>query len=678
MKAFRLFVLNLLVFIGVVSCQPEKQVPSGISPSITQSLAINPVTQTHLSSPTRTKTSTPTRIPSLTPTNTSIPLPELHTAGPYLFLNGGYGIFYELDGSGRRQINLPNDNGKFSPDMRWYAYITGDLDNRTDLPAGGVVLHILDIWNGITREVASLVPADFYKRQEQMTRDFLSEYRSHSDEPANDNIGINWAMHSLLLSMDTFSWSPDSRYLAFCAMVDGNSTDVYLYDIDTGVIQRKDNDLLNVTDIFWSTDGQWILHWNMTPTFNSVDGPNWDPVPLRAIRLDSSDVKISMPGLRILDWISNTEWLMTTIRRGDGGEPGSNNLFIINPLTGGMTNIWKGWWSGYAIDKQNKGIILSAEDPCLGGKCTSSRFGYYMGPIYGVKTRISDGKSIDLEFRGGTIHRFLSLVVDESDTRVITVNGISSDGTSDVLESGMHMKASISPNYRWLVIFGKNGITLFDESDRILFDWAETPVYNMAWKTNSQGLYFTSDDKIYYLSTDQLNPQLLSECYPALCDESSSFSLIPGVQLTMLPYLRVQRPSIEKQTQVTSIWSKATFKDLTHPGTNEYTINIPAFSDWRWDFSWCATTQSGLATILAPLNVEFYIGGEKIGEDIFRMYDHSGGGGYCRTWATLLSGWQPGDRTDLEIRYTLREAINDGTRVYPAGVYQQIIQVSVQ
>ncbi len=106
-------------------------------------------------------------------------------------------------------------------------------------------------------------------------------------------------------------------------------------------------------------------------------------------------------------------------------------------------------------------------------------------------------------------------------------------------------------------------------------------------------------------------------------------------------------------------------------------MNIAAYSSWRWDFSWCGKDQSGLEVILDPLDIEFFIGGKKLGEDIFRIYDSVKGGGSCRTWATLLSGWQPGDATDLEVRYTLHESVDDGTRVYPAGEYRQNIHINV-
>jgi hypothetical protein len=181
---------------------------------------------------------------------------------------------------------------------------------------------------------------------------------------------------------------------------------------------------------------------------------------------------------------------------------------------------------------------------------------------------------------------------------------------------------------------------------------------------------------MFYISTDHPDGKWIFDCQPGECG-SDEIRVFPYIFLKSFPSLRAIPPSIENQVQGTSFWSKTTFKDLPEPGTNEYNVTIPAYSTWRWDFSWCGKDQAGLEKILAPLDIEFFIGGEKLGEDIFRMYDPAKGGGFCRTWATLLSGWQSGDAAALEIRYTLREAVDDGTRVYPAGEYRQVIHVNV-
>ena len=54
-------------------------------------------------------------------------------------------------------------------------------------------------------------------------------------------------------------WSPDGRYLAFPAIWDGPSADLYLYDTENGQIQQLSNGLGLAGQIWWSPDGQSIV-----------------------------------------------------------------------------------------------------------------------------------------------------------------------------------------------------------------------------------------------------------------------------------------------------------------------------------------------------------------------------------------------------------------------------------
>jgi hypothetical protein len=621
----------------------------------------------------------------MTVTRTPTAIPDLHTAGPYLFLNNNpnlYGecdyrdgykrMLWEIDGSAQREIIYPDVRcGRISPNLKFFAYITGGFDDTGELLKEGMVLHVTNLWTGAIRDVANIIPSDYKEKQEQMTELFITE-----ENAPREYVDVLVGLESIYDMRRLLTWSPNSRYLAFPAMIDGISTDVYLYDLDTGKIQRKENEYLDVNYIEWSLDSQWILFNNILPYSSFPRGHTsyW------SIGVDSSNKRNLLPdGCGRFDWISDTEFIDRDCNYGCGGDPPiGTNLFQIDVRTTAKREIWKGSWYGYAFDKENGNIILNAEEGDRSQSVYSN--GIYLGPIFGSKKRISDAPTrfYDFIYRKGTAHRFLGLFKGGYDDISIKIEGITSDGKFELLKQGKNEHVSISPDYHWLVIYGETGLTLFDGSDRLIFDWTNQSVIGVTWKTNSQGLFFMTSDDVYFIPANAPKAQRIFECYPVACDKDGSISFILGVQLSSLPYLRVQPPSIEKQTQGNSIWSKATFKDLTQPGINEYSVNIPAYSDWRWDFSWCAKDQTGLGKILAPLDIGFYIGGEKIGEDIFRMYDSANSGGFCRTWATLLSGWQPGDETDLEIRYMLREAVNDGTREYPAGEYGQIIHVSVQ
>lgn len=54
-------------------------------------------------------------------------------------------------------------------------------------------------------------------------------------------------------------WSPNGRYLAFPAVLDGPSSDLYVYDIENGRLRRLTGGPNQVGQIWWSPDGRWII-----------------------------------------------------------------------------------------------------------------------------------------------------------------------------------------------------------------------------------------------------------------------------------------------------------------------------------------------------------------------------------------------------------------------------------
>jgi hypothetical protein len=617
-------------------------------------------------------------------------IPDLHSAGPYLFLDSRpnlYGecdlhddhkrILNEPDGSGQREIIYPEGLcGRVSPNRKWYAYISKWLDDSLNVPNEGIKLHLVNLWGGTTRDIADLLPADFYSRQENMINAFKFEINSTGKDYLEEFISVDFTITSLYESIRNITWSPDSRYVAFPAMIDGDSTDVYVFDVETGTRSRKDNKYLNAFDIQWSPDGKWILFNNLEP----YPGAPYSTTSYWAVPMDRpGQIQPIDNDCSSFSWVADIELFGRECHYGCGGDaPVGTDLFRINIGSGEKRSIWKGDWYGYAFDKENGTIILNAEDPCSEEECDSEITGIFFGPIFGFKKRISDARryGYDFMFRKGSIHRFLGLS-NPSNYPFTFVEGITQNGKTETLIKGNNLRISLPADYKWMAITGDDGISLFDEADRLVYQWTDAPVHKAVWATNSQVVFFMTSDAVIKLNTETFSIQKLFDCPTGSCNGDTGLSLILDVYFSSLPNLHAQPPSFENRKAGTSLWSKAAFRDLFEPGIQEYSVNIPAYSTWRWDFSWCAKSQDGLEAILGPLDLQFLIGGEKIGEDIFRMYDFPKGGGFCRTWATMLSGWQPGDVTDLEIRYTLREAINDGTQGYPAGEYRQINHITV-
>jgi hypothetical protein len=59
---------------------------------------------------------------------------------------------------------------------------------------------------------------------------------------------------------DSLAWSPDGLKLAFAGVIDGPSSDVYVYSLEDGSITRLTDGPSQVAHVSWSPDGQYIFH----------------------------------------------------------------------------------------------------------------------------------------------------------------------------------------------------------------------------------------------------------------------------------------------------------------------------------------------------------------------------------------------------------------------------------
>src|SRR5262249_56103267 len=59
------------------------------------------------------------------------------------------------------------------------------------------------------------------------------------------------------LDVNTPSWSPDGRLIAFNSVVGGKS-DIYTVGADGGIVRRLTNDPSAETNPSWSPDGRWL------------------------------------------------------------------------------------------------------------------------------------------------------------------------------------------------------------------------------------------------------------------------------------------------------------------------------------------------------------------------------------------------------------------------------------
>ena len=130
----------------------------------------------------------------------------------------------------------------------WVAFTSGDNPMTPDPEGSGpLTLNLLNVVDGTLTPITPLFAPEM---EEAIKSANLTGDRNDAVEA-----GI-----AVLENSDTLKWSPDGRYLAFIAAIDGPSSDVYSYDRETGQINRLTDGLNQAARLFWSPDSQWIIH----------------------------------------------------------------------------------------------------------------------------------------------------------------------------------------------------------------------------------------------------------------------------------------------------------------------------------------------------------------------------------------------------------------------------------
>jgi hypothetical protein len=663
----------------VSSCSP------GAMATGTATLTESPLTATFSSTPTANETQAPSQTPTWTRTLThTLPLsptqtptatkfPGMQAGGPFIVVDYENWdrvslTFLDIKGSTHWTVELPQwkenrsvtwDRNPISPNWNWYTYVTGTVNGGGTYPEGGVVLHLMNLLTGEVRDIASLVPQDYFARQERMVKQSDLEWCNH--DPANC---LSIAVSSLNASLYSMAWSPDGKHLAFGAMLDGDSADIYLYDIDTGKIRRLEEGSWNAHSFHWSPDGQWILYKDIDiPAKDFTTGVGDWPYSRWAIRRDGTGVKNLHDTLQFYTWFSDYEYVAWLFYP----ERSYSDPTAVNLVNGNIYNFFKGSIWGVSVGRRSR-LVLVSDD---------YRRQYYFGEMYKKLTPLPFCTEFEEQcwaiLREGTLHSIIYF--NEGHWFGINYQG---EIVSLTFEGGNYPR--ISPG-NWLAFYSKTGFYIYDLSDKFRYSLKNlSNVLRMEWDTNSQGIYYIdkvdSGDAIYYWRLGD--------------PDSTSIAILPNdyklgdifyasiINLQSLPHLRILPTRAAKPAEGTSIWSRTTYKQLFQPGTNHYNVTIPADSSWRWSFSLGTTDSNLFEEILLPEDVEFLINGERIDSNMFRMSDQTLEGKFSRAWAATLSGWRSGDRAELEIHYTLHSAVSDGNVVYPPGEYRQIISLVVE
>jgi hypothetical protein len=304
----------------------------------------------------------------------------------------------------------------------------------------------------------------------------------------------------------TRAWSPDGRYLAFPRHAGGASSDLYLLDTLDGTIRRLTDDPLSVRVREWSPDGEWILYTNPWPA------SDYPPFDLHAIRYNSETVS-ERPTLTSgwnwfgLGWISPQFYVITS--QGEGSEPFS--LGYVNANNGQAVYLWPGMYFNdwAAIDPDNHLAALIYLKGLINDSPLES--GLYFISLDGIPRRMSEQVFRLIEYRGGLTHRFLGIIDG--------IYGIALDGSVDLLSTRQDAQISLSPDKRWLGLYGSDGLELFSETDELVRSLS-MPVEEILWLPDASEMLFSSQDTWYRLAVPDGEPIPFDLQYSEECGDT--------------------------------------------------------------------------------------------------------------------------------------------------------------
>jgi hypothetical protein len=321
-------------------------------------------------------------------------------------------------------------------------------------------------------------------------------------------------------------WSPNGRYLAFVAALDGPSSDLYVYDTATDQIRRLTSGPNEAFLLSWSPDSRWILHVEATsystrtvltsayPRAKAVWIASPDGSQVRKIH-DADDEMIEVQG-----WLSPNVYVEQTYL---DWSPYYTNIRTVDILNRELASIFPCfgsvigtttdddialWSFGYDEDWIYRFPQYTCDDPLAEG-------------FYALK----DGNMIPLSYDPEKAHwkepleKFIVYVPGG-----IEIWDLS--GQLTMAFSVGNCDPQVSPDRQWLAFWspcGKNlqhteSILLYNSQGDFVKEY-DLQVDRFSWKQDSSGIYFEVGDQLWFQSLQDNEPVLIhpdSGIYPPI------------------------------------------------------------------------------------------------------------------------------------------------------------------
>lgn len=483
------------------------------APSAT--LRASPTSQVTVQPP--TPSATPTEIATAKPTAAAQPTPLAASPKPsrLIFPTTDGLMSVAADGTDKQVLGpvrlefARTLRDALSPRGDWIAFVSGDDPAQSGNDhSDPMMLNVLDI---STDQITPITP---------LFSDELAQAIKAASATGDRTDAIE-AEIAIIDNADTLKWSPDGRYLAFIAAIDGPSSDVYSYDRETAAIHRLTDGPNQAARLFWSPDSQWIVHEEVA-AFGT--GAGWAVRAVWAAAADGSGNRKLYDVTRSGDEVFG-EWLTPDTFLVHSWTPiGWRNARVVN-FHDGQTQLIAPEFpvQTLAYDPQSQAQLYFGDDYTLQQQGLQ-------GGLYLAQPNAADPAPRFIAAGDWYETRWLPHV------RLFFARGrqgmisVALDGRVTKYVVGQTIPIE-SPNGAWLLgwsygeTIGGTGLRLYTPDGDLTRLITSEPVLLATWSPDSVGAFYVSKGALYYLAIPDGDPQFIAD--KLISAELASFAWIP-------------------------------------------------------------------------------------------------------------------------------------------------------
>ena len=309
-----------------------------------------------------------------------------------------------------------------------------------------------------------------------------------------------------ITDLQSFAWSPDGQSLAFMGVIEGPTSDLYLYSLESGDITRLTDGPSQAISPTWSPDSEFILHSGVE-TLGT--GAGFLMSGIWAARADDSSVLDLYPippgsgNEVVVGWIASDQFLVYSW----SVICGPNSLRIYSLSDQAEEFLWNGFFSDVALDPFRGNVVLTIDE--MTAQCNEGgvqgifffqtgqmaafevlEFGVYkmswVPEIDRFLARFDTGfLAIDSEGDATTLEKapIESAPVISADGRFWAFSG-----TEQMGEAGV-----------WVGEFGQQPKNIFSES-----------AWQISWSPDGEGIFFFAEAGLFFAPAPTFKPILVA------------------------------------------------------------------------------------------------------------------------------------------------------------------------